>query len=154
MRQYNPHITSYGIYGESNLNDLARVFQTYLPNKSFIDLGSGLGHVVEFAKRFTVQATGVEIEPYLHNFATDHATRGDLFLRSFRAYDVLYYYWLGVEAHREPELIKKIEDELKVGSHVIFYHKDIQPQEQEELYGMIKGLNLVESFPNGRVYKK
>lgn len=79
--------TDYGCYLPSEREDVIEALQTYCNGKTFLDLGSGDGRVVEWARQCgAVNPRGVELD----SMATD--IKGNIFEHDITEYEVLFYY--------------------------------------------------------------
>jgi len=83
---------------------------------SFIDLGSGDGTVVRYARQFGVNAIGVEIDEELWRLSLNLWPRevfikGDFMQINLEGFDFAYYYVQGTE--KEVELAEKLNREFR-----------------------------------------
>jgi len=143
--------TEHGILVPSDLADLEVVFTDFLDNtKKFLDLGSGLGDVVEYALTFEADAWGAEIveEFYNKSKVKERIYNVDFFTIDLSPYNVVYYYLAGCA--RERELVAWLNANFT--GHAIFYDQYVDEGTQGVFYGRINDSALVRKFPNGRVY--
>ncbi len=95
------HKSTKGHYYPSEHEDVIEALRAYCSGKTFLDLGSGDGRVIEWAKECgAVDPHGIEFD----DIATD--IHGDLFEHDIHQYDVLFYYILG--ANNEQDLLNWI----------------------------------------------
>lgn len=91
-----------GIFYPSEQNDIIEALKTYCQDRTFCDLGSGDGRIIEWAKeQGAINPRGIEFE----DFATD--IKGDLFEHDIMQYEVLFYYCAGTNL--EADLLRWIK---------------------------------------------
>ena len=141
--------TSHGLLWFSSLDDLYNVFGDYLPGKSFLDLGSGDGKVVEFASEYTNRARGVEIEEDLWKKSAVklQISFGNLFNISICDEEILYYFLKG--SKHELELIKKLNDEFH-GIVIIYYRR--MKEKQVDVFSSFLDAKEIKVYPYVKVY--
>lgn len=114
-------ITKYGIFGETyDRGTLRPVFEQYVAGKSFLDIGSGNGKIVELALQCGARsAAGAEGDPTLfaQSVCREHILYRDFFDLDFSGYEVLFYVLAG--SFREQEVWQKIAREAT--GTVIFF---------------------------------
>ena len=137
-------ITSWGLYYPSERQTLRELFVTL--QGSLLDLGSGLGDVVEVAYRCGLDAHGIEGSEALvaGTKCPDRITHGDYLRSKLAGWDYLYYFLLG--CNREKELFEKLKAEAT--GRIILTRFNVP---ETNLTEACKALNLkVErTFPNG-----
>ena len=161
--------TGKGIFEPSQLEHLNEIFDKYVKGKKFLDLGSGVGHVVKFALDYTSTATGVEHERSLFycTHTPENILHEDFLNHDLSQYDVLYYYIYGTDD--EKALVEKIKKSFK--GVFIVYHGILSPDDkrdedghlipnadgrytsdEREFYNLLD-FTLLEEFPYGKVYQ-
>lgn len=139
-----------GVYVKSDLSDLELPFAEFLSGKKFIDLGSGLGDVVEFASRHGADAYGAESSTALYEKSKvkEKIFNVDFFTIDLKKYDAVYYYLAGAKKENE------IPAWLKSGftGHAFFYDKFVDKEQKSNFYYNFDAQKLIREFNNGRVY--
>jgi len=143
-------ILEHCVYADSKSEHLSDVFDRLITDKNFLDLGSGVGLVVEKALNYTSNAFGIEIEPWLIDLsiARSQIIEGDYFETDLSIYDVLYYYIIGT--YQEDRLVTQLENELS--GKLIVYDYEVEENWKNGFYARLGNLNLVEIYDYGRVY--
>ena len=140
-----------GIFEESVPEHLHDIFYEYLPNKSFIDLGSGLGKVVTKALEFTPHAFGIENELFLADNSESYSQiiRDDMFTHDLSSYDVIFYYLIGT--WDEDILVEKIINEHT--GIIIMYDYNVQEFWKNAFHARCGALELIHTFEHGKIYR-
>ena len=96
-----------------------------IKGKRFLDVGCGIGNVCGIAVQFGCVAEGIELNPVLNNVSKElfpeiivHNMNISEF-NTYSDYDIIFYFLPYQIDELEEEMIKKIENSVKIGTYII-----------------------------------
>lgn len=134
--------TEHGIYQISDLAEILPIIKEFSLGKTFVDLGSGTGEVVDIAKDYAQNAVGIEIDTSL---ISENSILGDIIESDLKPYNVAYYYLMG--SNREEELREKVRD----FNGIIIVHFAGMNEIFAERF--CEGFQIIKKFPSTWVIK-
>ena len=137
----------YGFIPSENTVDIIRTlihirnkFPDEQPTPKFLDIGCGIGNIVQIAYRLGFEAYGLEYSEKIYNVAKEltgqspmsNVFKGDMLsFKKYHKYDVLYYYQPMSNVDVMSRFAKKLAREMKPGAYVIPVGTDLPFIESE-----------------------
>jgi len=123
---------------------------------NFLDVGSGIGMIMELAKRDFASPSGIEVDKKLieeqkslfGQQSIGNVHNGDaLKYKEYNKYDVIYYYVPIEDKELERKLERRIERQMKVGAILIANSKvDLQIQKSKKFKRLFNGHPIYEKI--------
>jgi hypothetical protein len=110
---------------------------------NFLDVGSGLGNIINLASNIGFSARGIEYNQELAKISRARVEVVDaLEYQKYHLFDVIYYYCPIRDYALEATLELKIEHDMKSGALLIPYLKRDQSLSRSKKFSPIEGFNI------------
>jgi len=139
--------------------DLIEEKEGSLRGKKFVDAGSGLGSICEFARQRGFNVEGIELNPVLCDLSKQifpdikvH-NMNVMDFDKYNEFDVIFYWLPFYVEELRMGFRTKIENEIRVGSYIVVYEEEKQNIGKDDRFIPINLISNINGFEN-RVWQK